>query len=116
MPKRSCLAIVLAAGDGTRMKSAKPKVLHEIGGLPMLGHVLKTASASGADRIVVVARKGAGGDAVAAAASKMGAAAVYRQDVDSPKRRGPPRRFSPQPPNLPAGSTTFWCSMATRRW
>ena len=88
MPKRSCLAIVLAAGDGTRMKSAKPKVLHEIGGLPMLGHVLKTASASGADRIVVVARKGAGGDAVAAAASKMGAAAVYRQDVDNPKQKG----------------------------
>jgi bifunctional UDP-N-acetylglucosamine pyrophosphorylase / glucosamine-1-phosphate N-acetyltransferase len=54
MPKRSCLAIVLAAGEGTRMKSATPKVLHRVAGLPMLGHVLKAADASGADAIAVV--------------------------------------------------------------
>lgn len=35
--------IILAAGQGTRMKSKKSKVLHEIGGLSMLGHVLKSA-------------------------------------------------------------------------
>ena len=34
-------AIILAAGKGTRMKSETPKVLHEIGGMPMIGHVLK---------------------------------------------------------------------------
>jgi bifunctional UDP-N-acetylglucosamine pyrophosphorylase/glucosamine-1-phosphate N-acetyltransferase len=60
MPKRSCLAIILAAGEGTRMKSATPKVLHKIGGLPMLGHVLKAAAASGATDIAVVVGPEAG--------------------------------------------------------
>ena len=35
------LALILAAGKGTRMKSSKPKVLHEIFGVPLLGWVLK---------------------------------------------------------------------------
>jgi bifunctional UDP-N-acetylglucosamine pyrophosphorylase/glucosamine-1-phosphate N-acetyltransferase len=60
MPKRSCLAIVLAAGEGTRMKSAIPKALHRVGGLPMLGHVLKTAAGAGADAIAVVVGPDAG--------------------------------------------------------
>lgn len=54
MPKRSCLAIILAAGEGTRMKSALPKVLHAVGGLPMLGHMLKMVAASGATDVAVV--------------------------------------------------------------
>lgn len=41
MSDRSLQAIVLAAGLGTRMRSAAPKVMHEIGNLPMVGHVLK---------------------------------------------------------------------------
>ncbi|NBN77765.1 bifunctional UDP-N-acetylglucosamine diphosphorylase/glucosamine-1-phosphate N-acetyltransferase GlmU [Microvirga tunisiensis] len=41
MSTRSLQAIVLAAGLGTRMRSAAPKVMHEIGNLPMVGHVLK---------------------------------------------------------------------------
>jgi bifunctional UDP-N-acetylglucosamine pyrophosphorylase/glucosamine-1-phosphate N-acetyltransferase len=36
--------VVLAAGKGTRMKSARPKVLHHVAGLPMIEHVLSTAS------------------------------------------------------------------------
>ena len=48
------LAVVLAAGKGTRMKSSKPKVLHAIGGRSMLGHVLTTAHAAGANSIAVV--------------------------------------------------------------
>lgn len=48
------LSIVLAAGEGTRMRSAKPKVLHEVGGLPMVGHVVRTARAAGAGAISVV--------------------------------------------------------------
>lgn len=47
-------AIILAAGQGTRMKSALPKVLHAIAGLPMLGHVIKALRTAGVDRIVVV--------------------------------------------------------------
>lgn len=51
---RRCLAIVLAAGEGTRMRSSKPKVLHEIAHLPMVRHVLKAVKDAGADAISVV--------------------------------------------------------------
>ncbi|MEO1113102.1 MAG: bifunctional UDP-N-acetylglucosamine diphosphorylase/glucosamine-1-phosphate N-acetyltransferase GlmU [Pseudomonadota bacterium] len=54
MSDRSCLSIVLAAGLGTRMKSDLPKVLHEVGGLAMVGHVLKALASAGADRVSVV--------------------------------------------------------------
>ena len=48
--------IILAAGEGTRMKSAKPKVLHSIAGIPMVSHVLATAEELGAAHIVAVVR------------------------------------------------------------
>ena len=51
---RSCLAIVLAAGEGTRMQSARPKVLHEVAGLSMLGHVLTSLKQAGATHYAVV--------------------------------------------------------------
>ncbi len=54
--------VVLAAGKGTRMRSALPKVLHPIAGKPMLEHVLDAAAAVSAERLVVV--YGHGGDAV----------------------------------------------------
>ena len=47
--------IILAAGEGTRMKTRTPKVLHVICGRTMLGHVLATARELGASRLVVVA-------------------------------------------------------------
>ena len=47
-------AIVLAAGAGTRMKSALPKVLHKVAGLPLLGHVVHALRDAGVERIVVV--------------------------------------------------------------
>lgn len=56
--------IVLAAGEGTRMKSQRPKVLHELGGRSMLGHVLAAAVPLGASRTAVVI--GAGREQVAA--------------------------------------------------
>jgi bifunctional UDP-N-acetylglucosamine pyrophosphorylase/glucosamine-1-phosphate N-acetyltransferase len=46
--------LVLAAGQGTRMKSGRAKVLHELCGRPMLGHVLDTAEALEPERLVVV--------------------------------------------------------------
>ncbi len=46
--------IILAAGQGTRMKSAKPKVMHEVAGRPMLGHVIAALRGAGVERIVVV--------------------------------------------------------------
>jgi bifunctional UDP-N-acetylglucosamine pyrophosphorylase/glucosamine-1-phosphate N-acetyltransferase len=47
-------AIILAAGEGKRMKSDLPKVLHEAAGEPLLAHVGRTARECGFDRIVVV--------------------------------------------------------------
>ena len=51
-PKRS--AIILAAGKGTRMYSNLPKVLHKIGGKPMLQHVIDTVQQLNTDRINIV--------------------------------------------------------------
>ncbi|MBD9369621.1 bifunctional UDP-N-acetylglucosamine diphosphorylase/glucosamine-1-phosphate N-acetyltransferase GlmU [Xanthomonas sp. XNM01] len=57
--------VILAAGEGKRMRSALPKVLQPIGGRPMLAHVIDTARALSPDRIHVV--YGHGGEAVRAA-------------------------------------------------
>jgi bifunctional UDP-N-acetylglucosamine pyrophosphorylase/glucosamine-1-phosphate N-acetyltransferase len=54
MSGRTCLAIVLAAGEGTRMKSARPKVLHEVAGRSLLGHVLDAVRAAGGTMSAVV--------------------------------------------------------------
>ena len=48
--------VVLAAGSGTRMRSKTPKVMHELAGLPLLGHALSTAHALGADHVIPVVR------------------------------------------------------------
>jgi bifunctional UDP-N-acetylglucosamine pyrophosphorylase/glucosamine-1-phosphate N-acetyltransferase len=52
------LSIVLAAGKGTRMKSALPKVLHPMAGLPMVAHVLRAARAAGSASTAVVVGPG----------------------------------------------------------
>lgn len=59
MSQRSCLSVILAAGEGTRMKSALPKVLHQIAGLPMVAHVVKAADAAGATSDAIVIGHGA---------------------------------------------------------
>ncbi len=52
MSGRTCLAIVLAAGEGTRMRSSRPKVLHTVAGRSLLGHVL-TAAGNAAIAVVL---------------------------------------------------------------
>ena len=66
---RTCLAIVLAAGEGTRMASARPKVLHAVAGKPLLGHVLEAVAKSGVTATAVVV--GPGQDKVAAEAQRV---------------------------------------------
>ena len=51
---RQSACIILAAGEGTRMKSATPKVLHKIGGLELVGHVAASAVACGCTQICAV--------------------------------------------------------------
>ncbi|KPF87761.1 bifunctional N-acetylglucosamine-1-phosphate uridyltransferase/glucosamine-1-phosphate acetyltransferase [alpha proteobacterium AAP38] len=64
MSHRPLACIILAAGKGTRMKSALPKVLHPLGGLPMVSHVVAAAQSLSPEKIVVVV--GPGMDNVAA--------------------------------------------------
>lgn len=54
------IAVILAAGKGTRMRSKLPKVLHKVGGKPMLQHVLNAATRAGAADKVVIVGHGAG--------------------------------------------------------
>ncbi len=54
MTERSCLAVVLAAGEGTRIRSSLPKVLHRIGGRTMLDRVLSAAKQAGGARLAVI--------------------------------------------------------------
>ncbi len=51
--------VILAAGQGTRMRSSKPKVLHQLAGKPLLQHVIDTASCLNPDELVVVIGHGA---------------------------------------------------------
>lgn len=51
------IAVILAAGEGTRMKSDTPKVMHKICGIPMLEHVIRAGRGAGASKIVVVVGK-----------------------------------------------------------
>ena len=83
MTARSCLAIVLAAGEGTRMRSAKAKVLHEVAGRSLLAHVLGAVAKAGVTSAAVVI--GPGQDEVAAEAKRILAdAATFTQH----ERRG----------------------------
>jgi bifunctional UDP-N-acetylglucosamine pyrophosphorylase / glucosamine-1-phosphate N-acetyltransferase len=54
MTNRTCLSVILAAGEGTRMKSSRSKVLHEVAGLSLVGHVAKAAQAAGGGDIALV--------------------------------------------------------------
>jgi bifunctional UDP-N-acetylglucosamine pyrophosphorylase/glucosamine-1-phosphate N-acetyltransferase len=67
--QRTCLAIVLSAGEGTRMRSARPKVLHAIAGRSLLAHVLDAVREAGGTMTAVVV--GPRAEAVAAEAKRI---------------------------------------------
>ena len=72
-------AVILAAGKGTRMKSERPKVLHEVAGRAMLDHVLAAAEEAGASRRLVVI--GYGGERVAQAVAGRGRGVAARAGI-----------------------------------
>jgi bifunctional UDP-N-acetylglucosamine pyrophosphorylase/glucosamine-1-phosphate N-acetyltransferase len=69
--------VVMAAGQGTRMRSARPKVLHTLGGRHLLQHVLGSAVGLGATRTIVIT--GHGADEVEKSAQAPGLAFVRQQ-------------------------------------
>jgi bifunctional UDP-N-acetylglucosamine pyrophosphorylase/glucosamine-1-phosphate N-acetyltransferase len=82
MATRTCLVVVLAAGEGTRMRSSRPKVLHAIAGRSLIAHVLSAVGTIDRKTAVVV---GPGQEAVAEAAKAvMPGAQLYVQH----ERRG----------------------------
>ena len=77
------LSIILAAGEGTRMRSATPKVLHRVGGLPIVGHVVRAARDAGSVQVAVVT--GPGREDVRAAVSALAPGTRYFEQTE---RRG----------------------------
>lgn len=74
----SLSVVILAAGKGTRMKSNKPKVLHELANKPLLEHVYDTAKSLGAEEVVVV--YGHGGEMVKTACAHFEATWVEQKE------------------------------------
>lgn len=75
---RPLAVVILAAGQGTRMKSSRHKVLHPVAGRPMLLHLLAAVEALGAERKVVVV--GSGRDQVEAAVEGHGVSIVVQKE------------------------------------
>ena len=73
MARRPLAAVILAAGQGTRMKSDRPKVAFEVCGWPMVRHVVEAARAVRAERIVVVVGHGRSDDVAVANALALAA-------------------------------------------
>ena len=77
---RPAAVIVLAAGEGTRMKSAIPKVLHTIGGRSLLGHAIAAARGVDPENLAIVVRHGR--DLVAAHIAEVDADAIIADQDD----------------------------------
>ncbi|WP_213813710.1 bifunctional UDP-N-acetylglucosamine diphosphorylase/glucosamine-1-phosphate N-acetyltransferase GlmU [Glaciihabitans sp. dw_435] len=92
--------IVLAAGQGTRMKSATPKVLHMLAGVPLIGHVLATAGELAPAFVVAVVRHDR--DRVAASITELLPEAII---VDQDEIPGTGRAVEVALAALPAGFT-----------
>ncbi|HVA14622.1 MAG TPA: bifunctional UDP-N-acetylglucosamine diphosphorylase/glucosamine-1-phosphate N-acetyltransferase GlmU [Stellaceae bacterium] len=80
---RSLAVLILAAGQGTRMKSARPKVLHAIAQRPMVAHALAAAQALKPERVIAVVGPGMADVAAAAAPAETVVQALQRGTGDA---------------------------------
>ena len=92
--------VILAAGQGTRMKSRRPKVLQDLAGRPLLAHVLDTAAALDPARIHVV--YGHGGDQVRAAFAERPVSWVEQAE-----QKGTGHAVDVAMPQIPDGATVL---------
>ncbi len=69
MAENAVAVVILAAGQGSRMQSDLPKVLHRLGGVPLFGHALAAARSLAPEQVIVVT--GHGSDRVTKALSKL---------------------------------------------
>src|SRR5688500_7126993 len=111
MSERSCVAIVLAAGEGTRMRSALPKVLHPIAGRTLIAHVLAAVRMLDHVRIAVVVGPDRG-DVADEVRRVAPAAEVFEQR----ERKGTAHAVMMAKTAIARGPTTSWCCLLTRRW
>ena len=86
--------VIMAAGKGTRMKSALPKVLHQLGGRALLGHVMECAAGISARQAVVITGHGA---------TEVEAACAYIQRAATALGLNLELRFARQEPQLGTG-------------
>src|SRR5512133_939919 len=85
---KSLVAVVLAAGQGKRMKSARPKVLHAVAGRPMVYYSCRAALDAGADRVVVVVSPGIRDEVSETLGQLLGDARVALAVQDVPRGTG----------------------------
>lgn len=74
------LAVVLAAGESTRMKSSKSKVLHTVGNLPMISHVISALEKTGVSDVALVVGRDADPVVAAARSGKLKVAAFEQKE------------------------------------
>src|SRR5438105_13978575 len=92
MTARSSLTVVLAAGEGTRMRSSLPKVLHPVAGLPLLAHVLDATPKGNAAALAVVIGPDHGSVAAETARIRPDAATSVRREPLGPAHAVPGAR------------------------
>src|SRR5688500_19393282 len=80
MASNPVTAVVLAAGQGKRLRSARPKTLHLVAGRPLFVHVVAALAASGIERIVVVGPKASDPFRAALDAAGFSSAEIVVQD------------------------------------
>ena len=110
MTARSSLTVVLAAGEGTRMRSSVPKVLHPVAGQSLLAHVLDAAPhGAGASLAVVI------GPDHQAVADEVRARAPMRRRSSSANASAPRMRCWRPARRSSAARTICWSCSAIRR-